>query len=142
MVHMKQVAMLLERNSRFCHVPTVWLAVETTENMAVLNVIYSMWMRTVLVAFNSNNYQLYFQFSIKFVVIVVVIFYLNYVLQEIKTLNRQEVNFSLETKATIIQFSSLSPTAFHQSIFFGHFADFQHANGPNQLQCIQKGICS
>jgi len=32
----------------FCHAPMVWLAVETTENMAALNVDYSAWIITVL----------------------------------------------------------------------------------------------
>ena len=32
----------------FCHVPTVWLQVETAEKMAVLNVDYITWIITVL----------------------------------------------------------------------------------------------
>ena len=32
----------------FCHVPTVWLPVETAEKMVVLNVDYITWIITVL----------------------------------------------------------------------------------------------
>ena len=32
----------------FCHVPTVWLPVETAEKMAALNVDYITWIITVL----------------------------------------------------------------------------------------------
>ena len=85
MVHMKQVAMLLERNSRFCHVPTVWLAVETTENMVVLNVDYSAWIVTVLrvILFWSKL------FSMKFI-----------------TLKRQGVSFFIETKHKVFWFKT------------------------------------
>ena len=43
-----------ERNVRFCHAPTVYLADKTAENMAVLNIDYIEWTKTVLGAINSN----------------------------------------------------------------------------------------
>ena len=37
-----------KESAPFCHVPMVWMFVETTENMAALNVDYSAWIITVL----------------------------------------------------------------------------------------------
>ena len=39
-------AVLLERKACLCHVPIVWLAVEITENIVVLD--YSAWIITIL----------------------------------------------------------------------------------------------
>ena len=51
-LHMKQVAILghvtWKESTRFCHAPTGWLAVETPQNVAALNVDYSASIITVL----------------------------------------------------------------------------------------------
>jgi len=78
----------------FCHAPTVWLAVETAENMAALNVDYSALIITVLgliiKLFNSN---------------LTFIFDLNYFLW-FKTSKRQGLSFLLETKHKVFRFKT------------------------------------
>ena len=69
--HKKSGNVAQNESTCFCHVPMVWLAVETAENMAVLS------------SFNSN---------------VTFISELLYFLWKLKTLKKQGVSFLLETK--------------------------------------------
>ena len=85
----KQAATLLKRKAHFCHsmVPTVWLAVETAENMAALNVDYSACIITVL----SD---------------LTFIFCLNYFPWKLKTSKTQWVSFLLESKHKVFGFKT------------------------------------